>query len=290
LKGRFVRRSTHPDLADRLADAARRVLCSKQIGGGKMTPHLSRIAVAAAFVLVQASLAAAAELKVFSTIGVQSALEQLTPQLAKASGATLAVTWGTAAMLTKRVEAGETADVLILTREGVDTLAKEGKVAPGSTASFASSAIALSVKAGAPKPDISTPDAFKKALLAAKTVAYSDPAAGGASGVYFAKLLERMGIAEEMKAKTRHPPPGGNSANLLLTGEVEFAVQQKPEVMSVAGTEVVGLLPPELNTVTVYAAGVGAGSAQADAARALIAVLRSPEAAAIYKAKGLDPG
>lgn len=254
-----------------------------------MTPHLARIAVAAAFVLAQANLAAAAELKVFSTIGVQSALEQLTPQLAKASGATLAVTWGTAAMLTKRVEAGETADVLILTREGVDTLAKEGKIAPGSTATFASSAIALSVKAGAPKPDISTPDALKKALLAAKTVAYSDPAAGGASGVYFAKLLERMGIAEEMKAKTRHPPPGGNSANLLLIGEGEFAVQQKPEVMSVAGTEVVGLLPSELNTVTVYAAGVGAGSAQADAAKALIAVLRSPEAAAIYKAKGLDP-
>jgi len=254
-----------------------------------MTLHWGRAAVVAAFILAHTSLATAAELKVFSTIGVQSALEQLTPQLAKASGSTLAVTWGTAAMLVKRVEAGETPDVVILTRDGVDALAKDGKVLTGSAVTFASSAIALSVEAGAAKPDISTPDAFKKTLLAAKTVAYSDPAAGGASGVYFAKLLERMGIAEEMKAKTRHPPPGGNSANLLVTVEAELAVQQKPEVMSVAGTEVVGLLPPELNLVTAYAAAVGAGSAQADAAKALIAFLRSPEAAATYKAKGLDP-
>jgi molybdate transport system substrate-binding protein len=252
-------------------------------------PHWGCNAAIAAFVMAQTNLAAAAELKVCSTIGVQSALEQLTPQLEKASGATLAVTWGTAAMLTKRVEAGEAADVLILTRDSIDTLAKDGKVAPDSAVAFASSAIALSVKAGAPKPDISTPEAFKKTLLAAKTVAYSDPAAGGASGVYFAKLLERMGIADAMKAKTRHPPPGGNSANLLVTGEAELAVQQKPEVMSVAGTEVVGLLPAELNLVTVFVAGVGSGSAQGDAGKALIAVLHSPAAVATLKEKGLDP-
>ncbi len=254
-----------------------------------MSFHWRRSAAIGALVLAQTGLAAAAELKVYSTIGVQSALEQLTPQLQKASGPTLAFTWGTAAMLAKRVEAGERPDVLILTNDSMAPLAKDGKVAPGSTVTFASSGIAVSVKAGAPKPDISTPEAFKKTLLAAKTVAYSDPAAGGASGVYFAKLLERMGIAEAMKAKTRHPPPGGNSANLLVTGEAELAVQQKPEVMSVAGTEVVGLLPSELNHVTRYSAGIGSGSAEAKAGKALIAFLRSPEAAATFKAKGLDP-
>ncbi len=253
-----------------------------------MRRHI-RIAGLVAAILVQTTSTFAAELKVYSTVGVQTALEQLTPQIEKAIGAKLAITWGTAAMLVKRIEGGETADVLVLTREAVDALAKDGKIAAGSAVTFASSGIAVAVKAGAPKPDISTPEALKHALLSAKTVAYSDPAAGGASGVYFAKLLERMGIADEMKAKTRHPPPGGNSANLLVTGEAELAVQQKPEVMSVAGTEVVGLPPAELNNVTAYAAAIGAGAADPKAAKALIEALQSPDAVAVYKVKGIDP-
>jgi molybdate transport system substrate-binding protein len=248
-----------------------------------------RIAVLAAAILVPAASAFATELKVYSTIGVQAALEQLTPRIEQASGATIAVTWGTAAMLVKRIEGGETADVLVLSREGIDTLAKDGKIDAGSAVTFANSGIAVAVKAGAPKPDISTPETFKHTLLAAKAVAYSDPAAGGASGVYFAKLLERMGIADAMKAKTRHPPAGGNSGNLLLTGEAELAVQQKPELMSVSGTDIVGLLPAELNLLTVYAAAIGTGATDPKAAQALIAVLHAPDAAAIYKAKGLDP-
>ena len=254
-----------------------------------MRRHIPAAALAAA-ILLQAVSAFAAELKVYSTIGVQPALEPLTPRLEQASGAKLAFTFGTAAMLVKRIEGGESADVVVLTREGMDALAKDGKIAPGSAVTVATSGIAVAVKAGAAKPDIATPEAFKQALLSARTVAYSDPAAGGASGVYFAKLLERMGIAQEMQAKTRHPPPGGNSANLLLTGEAELAVQQKAEVMSVAGAEVVGLLPAELNNTTVYAAAIGAGAADPKSAQALIEVLRSPDAAAVYKVKGLDPG
>jgi molybdate transport system substrate-binding protein len=254
-----------------------------------MTPSSRGGAVIAALLFAQIGFANAAELKVYSTIGVQGAVEQLMPRLEKASGATLAMTWGTGAMVAKRIEAGEAADVLILPGESFDTLVKDGKIALGSSVTFASSGIAVSVKAGAPKPDISTPEALKKTLLAAKTVAYSDPAAGGASGVYFAKLLERIGIAEEMKAKTRHPPPGGNSANLLVTGEAELAVQQKPELMTVVGTEVVGLLPPELNLTTAYVAGISKDSAQGDAGKALIAYLHSSEAGATFKSKGLDP-
>jgi molybdate transport system substrate-binding protein len=250
---------------------------------------MGRSAAIAAFLLAQATFASAAEIKIYSTIGVQAALEELTPKFEKASGHKLAITWGTAAMLVKRVQGGETVDLLVLTRQGLDALVKDGKAAAGSDATFASSGMAVVVKKGASKPDISTPEAFKQALLTAKSIAYSNPAAGGASGVYFAKLLERMGIAEQMKTKTKYPPAGGNSANLVVSGEADLAIQQEPEVMAVAGVDVVGPLPGNLNNITVYAAGVGTGTKEADAARSLIKFLHSPEAAAVFKARGLNP-
>jgi molybdate transport system substrate-binding protein len=192
-------------------------------------------------------------------------------------------------MLVDRIENGESADVLILSRAGMDRLIKTGKIAPGSDVSLASSAVAIAVKAGAPMPDISDPEALKQTLLAAKTISYTDPAAGGASGVYFAKLIERMGIADQMKAKIRFPAAGGFSADLLMTGEAELAVQQKPELMHVAGTAIVGVLPGDLNMVTMFAAAIGANTRMANAAKALMEMLRSPEAAAVFRAKGLDP-
>ncbi|MGA7529142.1 MAG: molybdate ABC transporter substrate-binding protein, partial [Pseudolabrys sp.] len=218
-----------------------------------------------------------------------AALEELAPKFEQATGSKLNITWATAAILVKRVQAGETADLIVLTKQSLDALTKDNKATAGADAVFASSGMAVVVKKGAPKPDISTPDAFKQALINAKTIAYSDPAAGGASGVYFAKLLERMGIADQMKAKTRHPPPSGNSANLVVAGEADLAIQQEPEVMSVAGIDMVGPLPADLNNITAYAAGIGAGSQQADAATALIRFLHSPEAQAVFKAKGLKP-
>ena len=230
-----------------------------------------------------------AELTVYSSIGVRSAAEALFRRFEQASGHRLVVIWGTAPMLVKRVEGGEAADVLILSRAGIDTLSKQGKIAAGSDVTLASSGVAIAVKAGAPKPDITTPEALKQTLLKAKSIAYSEPSAGGASGVYFAKLLERMGIAEQMKPKTKYPPPGGFSANLLLTGEAELAVQQKPELMHVAGTEIVGLLPGDLNMVTEFAAAIMQGSKNAGAAMALIKMLQTPDAAAEFRAKGLDP-
>ncbi|MGA7209085.1 MAG: molybdate ABC transporter substrate-binding protein [Pseudolabrys sp.] len=250
---------------------------------------MSRLAAIAVFLIAQAGLVKAAEVKVFSTIGVQAALEELAPKFEQATGSKLNITWATAAILVKRVQAGETADLMVLTKQSLDALTKDNKATAGADAIFASSGMAVVVKKGAPKPDISTPDAFKQALINAKTIAYSDPAAGGASGVYFAKLLERMGIADQMKGKTRHPPPSGNSANLVVAGEADLAIQQEPEVMSVAGIDMVGPLPADLNNITAYAAGIGAGSQQADAATALIRFLHSPEAQAVFKAKGLKP-
>jgi molybdate transport system substrate-binding protein len=230
-----------------------------------------------------------AELTVYSTIGVRSAAEDLFSQFERANGHKIAVTWGTAPMLVKRVESGERADVLILSLAGLESLSKQGKIVVGSAMALASSGVAIAVKAGAPKPDISTPEALKRTLLNAKSIAYSEPSAGGASGVYFARLLERMGIAEAMRPKTKFPPAGGFCAELLLTGEVELAVQQKPELLHVKGAEIVGFLPGDLNLVTPFAAGLMRDSEHAELGRALITFLRSPPAAAAFRAKGLDP-
>src|SRR5450631_2613941 len=254
-----------------------------------MGKTISRIAAATALLLTQATFASAAEIKVFSTIGVKAALEELAPKFEKDTGNKLAITWGTAAILVKKVQAGESPDLMVLTRQSLDVLAKDGKASADTDATFASSGMAMVVKKGAPKPDISTPEAFKQTLLKAKTIAYSNPAHGGASGVYLAKLLERMGIADQMKDKTKFPPPSGNAANLVVSGEAELAIQQEPEVMAVAGVDMVGPLPGDLNNITVYAAGVGSGTKEADAAKALIKFLHTPEAAAVCKARGLVP-
>jgi molybdate transport system substrate-binding protein len=230
-----------------------------------------------------------AELKVFSTIAMRGAVEVLVPRLEQASGGRCAVTFATAPMLVQRIEAGELADVAILSQAGIDALAKAGKLAPGPAVTLASSVTAIAVKAGAPKPDISTPEALKRTLLAARAIAYTDPAAGGASGVYFAKLIERMGIAAQLKPKTKYPPAGGFSAALLLTGEAELAVQQKPELLHVAGAEIVGFLPGDLNMVTEFAAAIASDSKNAEAGKSLIGFLQSPDAKAVFRSKGLDP-
>jgi molybdate transport system substrate-binding protein len=230
-----------------------------------------------------------AELAIYSTIGVRGAAEQLFRAFEEEHACRLSITWGTAPMLVTRIENGESADVLVLSRAGIDGLAKQGKIEPGTDVALAGSGVAIAVKAGAAKPDISTPQALKEALLKTKSIAYSEPSAGGASGVYFAKLLERMGIAEQIKPKTKFPPAGGFCGELLLSGEAELAVQQKPELMHVAGTEIVGFLPGDLNMVTEFAAAIMAASKQAQTGKMLIAMLRSPEAAAVFRSKGLEP-
>lgn len=229
------------------------------------------------------------ELRVFSTIAVQSALEELAPQFEVANGVRLLVTWNTAPVLVKRLQGGETADVLILNRAGIDTMIREGRVLARSEVTLASSATAIAIKAGAVRPDISTPEALKRTLLAARTISYTDPSAGGASGIYFAKLLERLGIAEAVNAKTRFPPPAGLSGDFLLTGEADLAVQQIPELLQVPGIEIVGPLPGDLHMVTVFVAGIEARTLQGEVAEALIDFLRTDIARDVFRAKGLDP-
>ena len=228
-------------------------------------------------------------MKLFSTIAVQSSLEALLPQFERESGRRLDISWNTAPALVKRLQAGETADVLILNRAGLDTMTRDGRILPGSEATLASSATAIAIKAGAARPDISTREALVRTLLAARSISYTDPAAGGASGIYFAKLLERLGIADEINAKTKFPPPAGLVSHFLLSGEAELAIQQVPELLQVPGIEILGPLPGDLHMVTVFVAGIEAATTEVAAARALIAFLRSPAAAEIFRAKGLDP-
>jgi molybdate transport system substrate-binding protein len=230
-----------------------------------------------------------AELKTYTTIGVRSVAEEQFARFEQSSGHRVVVTWGTAPMLVKRIEGGEAPDLTILSRAGIVALRQQNKIVPGSDVALASSGVGIAVKAGAPHPDISTPDALKHTLLAAKSIAYSEPSAGGASGVYFAKLIERMGIAEAMQPKTKYPPAGGFSAELLMTGEAELAVQQKPELLHVKGVEVVGLLPGDLNLITEFAAALMVDGTDADAGKTLIAFLRTPDAKAAFRAKGLEP-
>ena len=211
-----------------------------------MATLIVRLVAFLAFILVQVSGVNAAEVKVFSTIGVKSVLEELIPKFEKSTGHKLNVTWSTAALLTKRVEAGEQADALILIKSNVETLLKAGKIAPGTATTFGQSIFAIGVKSGGPKPDISTPEAFKKSLLASKGVSYSNPASGGASGVYISKQIEKMGIAEQLKNKTKFPPSGGFSGTLLVSGDADIAIQSKPELLTVPGVEVVGPLPGDM--------------------------------------------
>jgi molybdate transport system substrate-binding protein len=229
-----------------------------------------------------------ASLKVLCTIAVRGAFSELIPSLEQSLGQKLEVVWGTAPMLVQRVEGGETADVVIPSKAGIEALKQKGKIIPGSEVTLASSSTAVAVKAGAPKPDISTTDAFVQALLDAKGVAYTHPSAGGASGVYFAQLIERLGIADKINAKAKHPPAGGFSADLLMSGDADIAIQQKPELMHVAGAEVIGLFPPELNVVTVFVGALMTGTTNPEPSKALLRKLREPDAVTLFRAKGLE--
>jgi molybdate transport system substrate-binding protein len=229
-----------------------------------------------------------ATLKVLCTIAVRGAVSELLPSLERSLDQQLDVIWGTAPMLVQRVEGGEAADVVIPSKAGLEALKQKGKIIDGSQVPIASSSTAVAIKAGAPKPDISTTDAFWQTMLDAKGVAYTHPSAGGASGVYFAQLIERRGIADKINAKAKHPPAGGFSAELLMTGDADVAIQQKPELMHVAGVEVIGLFPPELNVVTEFVGALMTGTNQATAGKAFLTSLRTPDVIALFRAKGLE--
>ena len=254
-----------------------------------MTNVRDLLAGAFAALLLASTTADAAEIKVYATIGMGSVLKELQPKFEQASGHKLDITWGLAGALTKRVADGESPDALVAIRGGVDGLVKDGKIAAPSAATLALSGVGVSVRSGAPKPDISTPEKLKEALIAAKAIAYSDPAKGGASGVHFAKVAERLGIGDQVKAKAKHPEAAGLPGKFLLDGSADLAIAQVPELLEVQGTDLVGPLPGDLQNITTFAGGVVSGAKEPDAAAAFLKFLQTPEAIATIKAKGMEP-
>jgi molybdate transport system substrate-binding protein len=232
--------------------------------------------------------AAGAEIKVLTAGAFKQVLLALVPDFERTSGHKVTVENDTVGALTKRIAGGEAFDLAVLTPKAVDDLAKEGKFAAGSRANLAQVGVGVVVKDGTPKPDIGSVAAFKQALLAAKSVAYIDPAAGGSSGIYVAGLLDKLGIAAEVKPKAKLIP-GGAVAEHVARGEAELGIHQISEILPVKGITLVGPLPAEIQNYTVYAAGIGAHAKESDAAKALLKTLTSPAAAEVLKSKGMEP-
>src|SRR5262245_19949712 len=232
--------------------------------------------------------AAGAEIKVLTAGAFKQVLLALLPDFERTSGHKVTVENDTVGALTKRIEGGEAFDLAVLTPKAVDDLAKEGKFVAGSRANLARVGVGVVVKDGTPKPDIGSVAAFKQALLAAKSVAYIDPAAGGSSGIYVAGLLDKLGIAGEVKPKAKLIP-GGAVAEHVAKGEAELGIHQISEILPVKGVTLVGPLPAEIQNYTVYAAGLGAQAKEGDAAKALLKTLTSPAAAEVLKSKGMEP-
>jgi molybdate transport system substrate-binding protein len=231
--------------------------------------------------------AAAAEIKVLTAGAFKQVLVALVPDFERQTGHKVTLENDTVGALTKRIEGGEAFDVAVLTPAAVNDLSSKGKLVAGSRANLGRVGVGVMVKAGAPVPDISTVDAFKRALLAAKSVAYIDPASGGSSGIYVAGLLDKLGIADQIKPKAKLKQ-GGYVADLIVKGEAELGIHQISEIVPVKEVTLVGPLPAEIQNYTVYAAGLGAQAKDGDAAKALIKALTGPAAADVLKSKGME--
>jgi molybdate transport system substrate-binding protein len=234
-------------------------------------------------IMMLAGAASGAELTVFCTQALRTSLLDLAPRFEAATGHKVTLVVAPSGQLVKKVQAGETADLLIANAGNIDALIKDRKVT-GERIDIARAQVGLSIKAGRPRPDISTPEGVKRALLDAKAVAYS---AGGLSGNAFETVLTKLGIAVEVKAKAKNASP---AAKLVVSGEADIAVQQISELIAVEGAELLGPLPGELDQVTEFSMGVLADAKNGEVAKAMAAFLRSQEAQTVIKAKGLTPG
>jgi molybdate transport system substrate-binding protein len=219
-------------------------------------------------------------IRVLSTLAVMGAMREVTAQYETETGTRIDADFAPTVALLERLRGGEPADIAILTAQGIDDLIAEGIIRRGTRTDMARSFVGIAVKAGAPKPDIGTVDAFTATLLAARAVAYSRI---GASGLFFAGLLDRLGIAASVKTLV---VPSGFTAERLVTGEADLAVQQVSELLMVPGIEVVGALPSEIQTVATFSAGLLTQSA---ASAALLGFLTSQAIAPVLQRTGLEP-
>lgn len=247
-----------------------------------------RMLIVAVALAAMSATANATEIDAFISTAVKAATDELLPPFERANGYSIRASYAPSGALIPKFERGEPVDMFVTDSVAIDRLIGAGKIAGGRT-DIARTGIGICVRKGAVKPDVATPEAFKRALLAAKSVAYASPAGGSITGPHIQSVFERLGIAAQMTPKTRLAAggPDGRVSVLVSSGEAEIGLQQVSELMSNPEVEVIGLLPADLQQITVYSAAVTAGAKQPAAARSLVDFLASPDATAIYKTKGL---
>jgi len=233
--------------------------------------------------------ATSAELYVLSPTALRSSMQELIPQFESSSGHKIKVGYGPAGALARRIRQGEVLDVGIVTGAQIDDLQKQRKIMAGSKTNIARVGVGVFVRKGAAKPDIRSVEAFKRALLAAKTIGHFDPAGGAPSGILAARLLSSLDIGAELKSKIKVYPPGGSIYVAISKGEIQIGLGQITEIVAQPTAELVGPLPAKIQNYTLFAAGIAAVSKTQDAAKSLIDFLTSAAAARVMKAKGLEP-
>jgi molybdate transport system substrate-binding protein len=232
------------------------------------------------------------EIKVLSTTAMKTTLDELTPEFERATGQKLVFSFGPSARIAKMVADGEANDAAIVTDQGLETLTAQGRLVPGTRTDIARSAMGLAVQKGASRPDISSAEKFKAAMLAAKSLGMSNPVGGGQSGANLIKIFEKLGIAETMKPKCFYGPggPAGLIGNFLVRKEIEVGIQQMPELIAVPGIDIVGPLPPGIQMPTVFSGGISTAAQNAEGAKALLQFLTTPRAKSVLRAKGMEAG
>lgn len=235
-----------------------------------------------------AATAGAAEITVLCPGAVRGVVAELAQEFERDSGHAVKLVFGTAGALQKRAAAGEAGDVVVVTAVGLDELVKQGKVAPGSRRDVGKVGVGVAVRAGGPVPNISTPDAFKQAMLAAKSVMYADPALGGQSGIHTAHVFERLGIAEAMKAKTQLRPGAPQGLIEVAKGDIEIGIGQVSEIVAAKGVTLVGPLPEALQNTLLFSGGMMTASAMPAAAQAFVEHIVTPAARGRFKAAGFE--
>jgi len=249
--------------------------------------RLIGLVVLAVTVVVPAAPVRADELIVFSAGAVRAIVTELSEAFRQETGHAVALSFGTVGVTRGKLASAAPVDVVIMTDTAVDDVIREGGLVAGSRADLARTGMGVGVRDGAPRPDISTPEAFKATLLAAKSLVYVDPAQGATSGIHFKSVLERLGIADAVRAKTQLVA-GGYPAEKVASGEAELVVHQISEIVPVKGVVMIGPLPADLQKVTVYSAGLATRSTHPEAARAFVAFLTRPAFRPKFAAAGLD--
>src|SRR5262245_55830289 len=229
--------------------------------------------------------ASAAEIRVLSTQATEQSYRELVPQFEKATGHKVTTLFTGTLDADKRLAAGEQYDLLIMAKDSIEQHTKGGKVVPGSSVDLARSAVGVGVKAGAPKPDISSVDALKRTLLNAKSIGYSS----GPSGVYIVTMFDKLGIADQIKSKLKQTASGVFVGSIIASGEVEIGFQQVSELSQFEGVDYVGPLPAAVQSYTTFSSGILATGKEAEASRALVRFLTSQQAGAVYRKRGMEP-